>query len=889
MSTAPGPRRRLRLRIRERLVLLVLATITPFLLYTAWHTRARLAERRDASVVRARDAANQVAARLDDRIASVRTLLVAMAQTARPDPRDAVANDTLLGGIIRMLPPGFANLGVFDASGNNIGSSVRPIGDRTRFTAAGRRYIIDAVRLRRFAIGDPVRSRIDTTRMAVGMAMPILGRDSSVRALVVAAIPLSWLASVLTLPALPAGSVVTVVNDRGLVIGRSDSSALYLGKDMSAHPLIRAALAGDLPTRDVAGFDQVERLYVAVNTGASTWHVIVGTPTTVALAPARDELRVELALSLLTLALALVVATLMGRRIVLPVRALSVDAEVIASGDLRHRSQVQSSSEIGTLAEAFNRMAAALERNSTELRASEQRYRALFNLSPLPMWITDFEDLRFLAVNDAAVRHYGWSREEFLRMTLRDVRPPSELVRFERSLGTVDEHELYTGLWRHHTRNGPEIDVEVTVRAIEFEGRGARLSVNHDVTNRLAAERALDVSREQLRQAQKMEAIGRFAGGIAHDFNNILTGILGYCDLALDDIGEMGGARPEIVEIRRAAERAASLTQQILAFGRRQVLQPVSLSLNDVVERMSGMLARVIGEHIRVVQIRVPELWTVEADQTQVEQVVLNLALNARDAMPDGGALTIETANVTVEADSTEHAGVPAGDYAVLSVVDTGVGMGADVQARIFEPFFTTKAIGKGTGLGLATAYGIVQQSKGWMRVWSEPGRGSIFSVYLPRAAAAAPAPPAVVPRWIEPARGAVILLAEDERAVRRVACDALTRLGYVVLPAEDGPAALEAAAQHEGTIDLLLTDVVMPGMDGAELARRVRETRPDIRVLYSSGYTDDAIVREGVLLDGLAFLPKPFTPAQLAQRVRDVLGAAPAGQAQGRDPDARG
>ena len=875
----------MRLRIRERLVLLVLAAIAPFLLYSTWHTRGRMAEERATISLRVHDVANQVAARLDDRVTSVKTLLVAMAQTASPDPRAAAANDALLGGIVASLPPEFANLGVFDTAGHNIGASVRPISDRDRFTAAGRRYIVDAVARRGFALGDPVRSRIDTSRMAVGMALPILGPDSSVRALVVATIPLSWLAGVLTLPALPAGSVVTVVNDRGLVLGRSDSSTRYLGKDMSVHPLVRAALQGSLPSDDVPGFDGVERLYVASNSGPSMWRVIVSTPADVALAPVREELRREVALSVLTLALALVAAALMGRRIVLPVRALSVDAQVIASGDLRHRSQVRSSSEIGILAKAFNAMAAALERNSTELRGSEQRYRALFNLSPLPMWITAFNELRFLAVNDAAVRHYGWSRDEFLQMTLRDVRPPGELARFDASLGTVDERDLYVGRWRHQKRDGTEIDVEVSVRAIDFEGRGARLSVNHDVTDRLAAERALETSREQLRQAQKMEAIGRFAGGIAHDFNNILTGILGYCDLVLEDIGETGRSRPEIVEIRRAAERAASLTQQILAFGRRQVLRPVSLSLNDVVDRMSGMLARVIGEHIRVVQLRVPELWTVQADQTQLEQVVMNLALNARDAMPGGGTLTIETANVTVAPASTEHAGVPAGDYAVLSVVDTGVGMPADVQARIFEPFFTTKDIGKGTGLGLATAYGIVQQSNGWMRVWSEAGRGAVFSVYLPRAHAPAPTPPIVAPTWVEPPRGGVILLTEDERAVRRVVRDALTRLGYTVLTAEDGPTALEVAARHDGPIDLLLTDVVMPGMNGAELARRMREARPDIRVLYASGYTDDAIVHEGVLMEGLFFLPKPFTPSQLAQRVREVLGAAPAGQASGQGP----
>ena len=381
---------------------------------------------------------------------------------------------------------------------------------------------------------------------------------------------------------------------------------------------------------------------------------------------------------------------------------------------------------------------------------------------------------------------------------------------------------------------------------------------------------------QQFQQAQKMEAVGRLAGGVAHDFNNLLTAILGSADLVLDDLKPNAPEREEIQEIRRAALRAADLTRQLLAFSRQQVISPTVLNPNAVVANMDKLLRRLLGEDVDLRTVLTPEPGAIKADPSQLEQVVVNLAVNARDAMPGGGKLTIETQNVQLDEQYTRgHVSAQPGSYVMLAVSDTGSGMDAATQARIFEPFFTTKEQGKGTGLGLATVYGIVKQSGGWIWVYSEPGHGTTFKIYLPRVTeAAAPAAPSpVLPISV---RGSeTVLLVEDDEMIRALVQKVLKANGYTTLVAESGPAALRLAGQHDGRIHLLMTDVVMPGMNGREVAERLAPAHAGIEVLYLSGYTDDAIVHHGVLEPGIAFLQKPFTPAVLVRKVREVLDAA--------------
>jgi PAS domain S-box-containing protein len=475
-------------------------------------------------------------------------------------------------------------------------------------------------------------------------------------------------------------------------------------------------------------------------------------------------------------------------------------------------------------------------------------------------------------VNDAALRHYGYTRDEWLALTVLDIRPPEEVAAFKSAFAerTVrPEVALGSGqTFKHRKRDGTIIEVEIASHAIRFEGRSARLTLATDVTDKRSLE-------AQLLQSQKMESIGRLAGGVAHDFNNLLGVISGYGELLRKRVTHDPRLQKYAEDILKAAERAAGLTRQLLAFSRKQVLQPKVLDLNTVVGEMEKMLRRLIGEDVNLVTVFDGRLGTVKADPGQIEQVVMNLAINARDAMPVGGRLTIETHNVDLDQGyARHHPDVPAGRYVMLAMSDTGQGMSPEVQARAFEPFFTTKEPGKGTGLGLATVHGIVKQSGGHIFVYSEPGHGTSFKVYFPRAdeeraSADAPRAEPVLPRGTE-----TILLVEDEATLRQLVRECLESSGYTVLEAGHGAEAIQLAERHPGPIDLLMTDVVMPGISGRELAAQVVAARSGIRIVYMSGYTDDAVVLHGVLGEHMAFLQKPFTEEALARKVREVLDA---------------
>ena len=513
-------------------------------------------------------------------------------------------------------------------------------------------------------------------------------------------------------------------------------------------------------------------------------------------------------------------------------------------------------------------VAMAIERKRTEeqLHESERKYRLLFETNPEPMFVYDFETLRILAVNGAAVARYGHTESEFLQLTLRDICPPEEQGRLDEELARrPDDGAVRAGV-RHWTKQGQRFDVDLVARPLEFANRHARLVLARDVS----AQRQLE---EQLRQSQKMEAVGQLAGGIAHDFNNLLTAILGSTQLLLHNTPAGDARREDAEEIRHAGLRAAELTRQLLAFSRRQVLAPKVLDVNAVVANMDRMLRRLLGEDVELATSRDPAAGTVNADPGQLEQVLLNLAVNARDAMPGGGRLSIGTTRVTLHEEHVERRHrMPAGDYVCLAVADTGVGMDETTQAHLFEPFFTTKEVGKGTGLGLATVYGIVKQSGGYIWVYSEAGHGTTVKIYLPRVPGVAESPvPAPEPQQV---RGGdeTVLLVEDAAPVRTLARRSLEARGYRVLEAADGPSALQLSARHLDGIDILVTDVVMPGMSGRELAERLAPERPSMKVLYTSGYTDDAMVRQGVLSAGVAFLQKPFVPETLARKVREVL-----------------
>jgi two-component system cell cycle sensor histidine kinase/response regulator CckA len=520
------------------------------------------------------------------------------------------------------------------------------------------------------------------------------------------------------------------------------------------------------------------------------------------------------------------------------------------------------------------------------LRESEERHRMLFRRNPLPMWVVEAETLAVLAVNDAAVEHYGFSREEFLDMSLRELWPAEEASKLAGACAAPGAGRNHVGAHRHRKKDGTQIRVEVMSDDAWSGGRPARLVLALDVTDKERAQENLRGTEAQLRQSQKMEAVGRLAGGIAHDFNNVLTVVKSFTEFLLEDLEEADPRRADVQEIAKAADRAAGMTRRLLAFSRRQVLQPRPLDLNGVIGGMERMLQRLIGDDVRIMTSLDGSLLLVQADPGSIEQVILNLVVNARDAMPNGGTLTIETHNARLDRPDANWAIQP-GPYAMLAIRDTGHGMDAATQARIFEPFFTTKGMGEGTGLGLAMVYGIIKQSRGHVWVSSKQDQGTTFTIYLPQVVAVEQAPavkPATAPA--KAGGGETILLVDDEEALRSAARRALVRAGYRVIPAVDGPDALRVYMEHTGTpVALVVTDVVMPGLGGRELVGRLKIMAPNLRVLFVSGYTEEGVRKQGVLQPGTEFLEKPFTPEKLLRKIREVLDAPPPSVAGAHDP----
>ena len=512
---------------------------------------------------------------------------------------------------------------------------------------------------------------------------------------------------------------------------------------------------------------------------------------------------------------------------------------------------------------------AALRSAQEGLRRSEINFRSLVTHSPYGVCRCGSDGI-LLDVNPALVAMLGYSSgKNLVGRNLANLYSDSQQwFSLADSLHLLEKFQGLPADWLRDDR---------TVVSVRLSGRAFRDERNtvffelfaEDVTERRALE-------QQLRQAQKMEAVGRLAGGIAHDFNNLLMVISGYSEFLLGQLGDDPTLRGHAQEIANAAGRATSLTRQLLAFSRKQMLAPKIVDLNSVVTENVKMLTRLIGEDIDLVMVPGPDIGAVKADPGQIEQVIMNLAVNARDAMPHGGKLTIETANVTLDATYARfHAPVKPGDYVMLAISDTGVGMDADTQAHIFEPFYTTKGL-KGTGLGLSTVYGIVKQSEGYIWLYSEAGKGTSFKIYLPRLSATGEAlvtEPALAAEADQPTLGhETILLVEDEENLRRLAHQYLENQGYTVIDAADGAAAIQISQAHKGPIHLLLTDVIMPGMNGRELANQVSPTRPEMRVLYMSGYTENHIGHNGTLDQGITLLQKPFTLPALKAKVREML-----------------
>jgi PAS domain S-box-containing protein len=478
---------------------------------------------------------------------------------------------------------------------------------------------------------------------------------------------------------------------------------------------------------------------------------------------------------------------------------------------------------------------------------------------------------RIVLANRRTEEIFGYSGEELLGARIELLLPESKRATHTRDRDNFFAHPRTRPMGigmdlAGRRKDGSEVPVEVSLSYVEIDDGVFAIAFVSDISQRKRLE-------EQLLHAQKMEAVGRLAGGVAHDFNNMLTVISGYNRMILDELSTLDPLRGYAEEILKAADRAAALTNQLLAFSRRQIMQPRVINVNAVLIQTQKMLQRLIGEDIELVLDLGVNVGNIKADPGHVEQAIVNLAVNARDAMPMGGHLRIETSNVALDEHYAKtHMGVKPGEFTMIAVSDDGHGMDAETRRHIFEPFFTTKEKGKGTGLGLATVYGIVKQTGGDIWVYSEPGQGTTFKLYFPRVLEPLSESSGADPSATRRSGGETVLVVEDEQAVRDLTVRILQQLGYTILTASSGAQALEISAAHEGHIDLLLTDVVMPNMSGRQLADQILESRPDTRILFLSGYTENTVVHHGVLDAGVDFLPKPFSRENLSRKLREVL-----------------
>ncbi|BAH38784.1 putative two-component hybrid sensor and regulator [Gemmatimonas aurantiaca T-27] len=845
--------------IRRRLFLLALSLTLPIALISLVRAVERWRSEQELLAERSLATARRAAQLFDADVNAVHTILASVSRLLRiEDPPER--NDSLLRHVFDETSINLTNVFITDTLGDIHGSLRRAAMGPALPNMANTEPFQEVMRTRRYAVGRARRSVVlADTGWVLPLTMPILSENSA-RPLGIAgaSIAVDSLAAIRLVRDLPEGSVLTVLTSGGDVLLRSAELDTWLKQSPGDSSMMALDFAHPDAVQEVKSLDGTNRLVAHAPLASTDGLLYIGIPVSATLEVARRQFLLDLFIGLMGTLVFIGFALFTARRITDPLLALSEVAGDLAAGDRDRRANVRSGDEIEALAHSLNRLADTVSDRERALEASEARYRHLFSTSPLPMLTWRLTDGRIEQANDAAGVFVGASEvgadTRVLDLIVEDERDAFAELPLPDVAST-----MRAGTWTLRDRWGGRRQVELFVGAIEREHETVAVGIMIDVTERRRAEAELEQSREQLRQAQKLEALGAFAGGIAHDFNNYLSAIATNAELLRDELPLLSSHRLEASEILGAAQRASALTRQILVFSRRQVVHDERLDVNSAIHALRRLLSRLVGEQIEVRITVAPDAPRVMFDHGRLEQVLMNLAANARDAMPAGGCLTISTERTT------------AGDLR-LRVSDSGAGIPPEVLPRVFEPFYTTKTRERGTGLGLAMVYSIVTAARGEIVVTSDVGQGTEIVITFP-GIADVETPHEVNPVASDPSGGTEhILLVEDDGAVRKATTSLLTRAGYRVTAADSAFAAWELLEAMPEPPDMVLSDVVMPQVSGPEFAARVAVQYPTIPVLFMSGYADDDAVMQGIASNSLHFVAKPFSAGQLLGAVRRLL-----------------
>jgi PAS domain S-box-containing protein len=862
--------------VRTKLVLLATLVALPMVGLIIWSGLQGREEALAAARVQSQRLADSLVAEQQATVAGAQQLCYALAQQPELRARDPRIRSMLVE--LLRLTPDLLNIVIADTEGRVWAQASGVSG----VNLADRRHFRNALATGRLSSGEFVVSRSRGTP-AFHFGYPYRDGAGRIAGVIAVSISLEQFRTILARSQLPSAASYALLDHQGLVLARGIDQERYLGQPFDRARFEAMVNGPDAESALQPGLDDVMRVgsfrKLRLPGEAEPYmYVRAGIPLAAVLGAANRELARNLAVSLAIVLLAVTLVAVIGHQaFATPIQALEEASRRLAAGDLSVRvgDRVQGG-ELGSLGRSFDRMAAELTERQRALTESELEYRDIFEGSQDAILVLSADDGVVVDANRQAERIFGQDREALGRTSPEALagEPVAGAREMARRLQLARTEGPQTFEWQARRGGGECFWCEVNLSATTVGGEGRLLAIVRDVSERKAAAAQNHELQARLLQSQKMESVGRLAGGVAHDFNNMLAVILGEAELLKVKLPPEHPAVQAAIEIERAGLRSRDITRQLLAFSRKQVVRPRRVDLDAVVEATRKTLARLVGEDLTLDFCPAAGAWPVLVDPAQVDQVLVNLVVNARDAMPSGGAIRLEVRNVTLtEADVRGHPGRPAGDYVRLSVIDHGIGMDEATLAHVFEPFFTLKGVGQGTGLGLATVYGIVTQCGGFVEAASAVGRGSTFDVYFPRTTLVLEEAPAEPP----PATSGkgTILLVEDDELVRRTAVRMLESLGYSVLAVEVPGEALSLCRDQRRQIDLLLTDVVMPGLKGPDLARQVVELRPGLPVLYMSGYTSNVVLSHGVAEERGGYLQKPFSRAQIAAKVGEVLAAA--------------